>query len=68
MQSKLCEERDKGVGVLLISEELDEVLRLSDRIIVMAGGHIAANLEKKDFDREKIGLIMTGGAEHEAAV
>ena len=68
VQSKLCEERDKGVGVLLISEELDEVLRLSDRIIVMAGGHIAANLEKKDFDREKIGLIMTGGAEHEAAV
>lgn len=68
VQSKLCEERDRGVGVLLISEELDEVLRLSDRIIVMAGGHIAANLEKKDFDREKIGLIMTGGAEHEAAV
>ena len=44
LAEKLCEERDKGAAILLISEELDEVIRLSDRILVMSKGEIAATL------------------------
>jgi simple sugar transport system ATP-binding protein len=61
VQQRLEEERDRGAAVLLISEELDEVLRLSDRIMVFVKGKIAAVLEQGEFDRGGIGLLMTGG-------
>lgn len=61
VQKRLREERGRGATVLLISEELDEVIRLSDRIAVMSKGEIVAVLEKEQFSRENIGLLMTGG-------
>jgi simple sugar transport system ATP-binding protein len=52
--------RDRGVGVLLISAELDEITALADRIAVMYRGQIVALVDVKDASREKLGLWMAG--------
>jgi len=52
--------RDRGVGVLLISAELDEITALADRIAVMYRGQIVATVDAKDASREKLGLWMAG--------
>lgn len=57
--------RDRGVGVLLISAELDEIMSLSDRIVVMYRGEIVATVDRKDATREQLGLWMAGA--HETA-
>jgi general nucleoside transport system ATP-binding protein len=54
----LLEQRAQGVAILLISEELDELLALSDRIAVIYEGQIVG--EVNDGDVERIGLLMTG--------
>ncbi len=46
--------------MLLVSADLDEVLSLADRIAVMYEGEILAVLERDEFDRERIGLLMGG--------
>jgi len=56
----LVEMRDNGVGILLISAELDEIMSLSDRIAVMYEGEIVATLDAKDATREELGLLMAG--------
>jgi ribose transport system ATP-binding protein len=45
---------DEGLGVILISSELDEVIGLSDRIVVLAEGKITAEFEREDFDKQEI--------------
>jgi simple sugar transport system ATP-binding protein len=55
-----------GVGVLLISEDLDEILVLADRIAVMYEGAIAGETARADADVEEIGLLMAGGRDHRA--
>ncbi len=52
--------RDRGVGVLLISAELDEIMALSDRIAVMYRGQIVATVDSRAATREKLGLWMAG--------
>ncbi len=52
--------RDRGVGVLLISAELDEIMALSDRIAVMYRGQIVATVDSKTATREQLGLWMAG--------
>jgi ABC-type uncharacterized transport system ATPase subunit len=52
--------RDRGVAVLLISAELDEILSLSDRIAVMYRGQIVATVNAKETSREQLGLWMAG--------
>ena len=51
-----------GVGVLLISEDLDEILALADRIAVMYEGAIVGELDAASATVEEIGLLMAGGA------
>ncbi len=51
-----------GVGILLISTELEEILDLSDRIVVIANGHIVGEMINADVDLERIGMLMTGAA------
>jgi len=51
---------DKGVAVLVISSELNEVLGISDRIIVMHEGQITGEILNKDATQEKIMLYATG--------
>jgi len=52
--------RDRGVAVLLVSAELDEIMSLSDRIVVMYRGQIVATVNTKDTSREQLGLWMAG--------
>ncbi len=58
---RIVEERDRGVAVLLISAELDEILALSDRIAVIFHGEIVATLPAATATREKLGVLMAGG-------
>jgi simple sugar transport system ATP-binding protein len=58
---KLVELRDAGVAVLLVSAELDEVLSLSDRVIVVYSGQIVGEVDPRTVTEEEIGLMMTGG-------
>lgn len=60
IHKKLLEIRDKGGGVLLISEDLDEILNLSDRILVIYNGEIMGETKRGELTREEIGLMMTG--------
>src|SRR5207342_134340 len=57
----LLERRAAGVAIVLISEELDEILSLSDRIVVMFEGRIAGSFAADEADIAEIGLLMTGG-------
>jgi len=56
----LLNKRDEGTAILLISADLDEVLELSDRVLVMYEGEINYQCRHEDIDREKIGLAMAG--------
>ena len=57
---KIIEERDKGCGVLLISNELSEIFTLSDRILVIYNGEIVGELGIDEADERKVGLLMAG--------
>ncbi|HEY1848629.1 MAG TPA: ATP-binding cassette domain-containing protein, partial [Opitutaceae bacterium] len=52
--------RDEGRAVLMVSVELDEIMALSDRILVMAGGEIVGELKGEGATEEAIGLLMAG--------
>jgi simple sugar transport system ATP-binding protein len=56
----LVEGRDNGKAVLLVSLELDEVLNVSDRILVMYEGEIVGELDPKETTDEELGLYMSG--------
>jgi simple sugar transport system ATP-binding protein len=60
IHQQLIEMRDGGCAILLISVELDEILNLSDRIMVMNAGRSMGIVDKKDADAQSIGLMMTG--------
>lgn len=60
VQQLLLNQREQGCAILLVSEDLDELLSLSDRIAVMYEGQIVGVLCSEDFDITQIGLMMTG--------
>jgi simple sugar transport system ATP-binding protein len=62
----LIRERDKGVAVLLISFELDEVMNVSDRIAVIYDGHIQQIFPHGTVDNRTLGRVMAGGSLEEA--
>jgi ABC-type uncharacterized transport system ATPase subunit len=62
IHGKIFEARAAGLGVLLVSSELDELLTLSDRIIVLYRGRAAAEFKREEFDEKRIGYVMAGGA------
>lgn len=55
---QLLVRRDAGCAILLVSVELDEVLALSDRILVMCGGRIVGEVAREDADEVTLGLLM----------
>jgi simple sugar transport system ATP-binding protein len=59
IHSRIVEERDEGAAVLIVSSELDEILALSDRILVMYAGRIAGEFDGSATATE-IGLAMLG--------
>ena len=60
VRRRLLEQTDQGAGVLLISEDLDEVLALSDRIAVIYEGEIMGVLKPAEATVEQLGLLMAG--------
>ena len=60
IHKELVAQRDAGKAVLLVSLELDEVLSVSDRILVMYEGEIVGELDPKTTTPEELGLYMSG--------
>ncbi|GIH23332.1 ABC transporter [Acrocarpospora phusangensis] len=61
-QELLLERRNAGAAVLVVSEDLDELISISDRIAVMHAGHLAGIVPALGADRQEIGRLMLGGA------
>ena len=61
IRSQILEQRNRGAAVLLVSEDLDEILELADRVAVMSGGRITLQAPIGATDRNAIGHAMAGG-------
>jgi simple sugar transport system ATP-binding protein len=60
IQDLLVEARDEGAAVLLVSEDLDELLTLADRLVVMHDGEIVGEFDPTTAARSEIGEAMIG--------
>ena len=60
IQRLLLEQRSSGAAILLISEELDELLELSDRVAVIHNGELVGQMDASQADLNTIGMMMTG--------
>ena len=60
IHEKINDERNDGRAVLLVSFELDEILKLSDRVVVMHAGEIVGEIDPKNTSAEELGLMMAG--------
>jgi len=60
IHQRMLEEKERGAAVVLISEDLDEIFTLSDRIIVMYEGEVMEDVPIEKASREQIGLLMSG--------
>ncbi|MCI5698394.1 MAG: ABC transporter ATP-binding protein [Clostridiales bacterium] len=67
IHKQLIAQRDKGKAILLISLELDEVLNVSDRILVIHEGELVADIDPKNADINQLGLYMAGSKRDEVA-
>jgi simple sugar transport system ATP-binding protein len=67
IHSRIMGVRNQGGAVLLVSEDLDELLKLADRIVVMSEGRVVHECQALDADRRVLGAFM-GGGHHEEAV
>ena len=65
IHSQLVKQRDEGKAVLLVSLELDEVMSLPDRILVMYEGEIVGEFDPKETTIQELGLYMTGAHRQE---
>ncbi len=68
VHKELVRQRDEGKAVLLISLELDEVMDVSDRILVMYEGELVGELDPKQTTAEELGLYMAGAKRSEVKV
>jgi simple sugar transport system ATP-binding protein len=66
IHNQIVAKRDEGVAVLLVSSELDEIMALSDRIVVMYQGEIIDIVEREEATRGALGLLMAGVRREEA--
>ena len=60
IRNKFLEEQSKGMAILLISTELEEILSLSNRILVISTGWIMGEMTEGEVDIERLGLLMAG--------
>ncbi|MFN8233148.1 MAG: ABC transporter ATP-binding protein [Actinomycetota bacterium] len=65
VRRSLVDRRTAGCAVLLVSDDLDEVMLMSDRIVVMYEGRIVGSFEARNADRGRIGLLMGGHLDEE---
>ncbi len=63
IHARIRQMRDAGCAVLLVSSELDEILALADRVVVMNQGVITGELPVAECDETRLGLLMAGGAQ-----
>jgi len=68
IQKQIIKKRDSGTACLLVSSDLDELLSISDRILVLCRGHLAASLDPQVTKREEIGEYMLGVKERYTAL
>ncbi len=66
VHDRLREQRRRGAAILLVSEDLDEILKLSDRVIVMHSGQIMGDLPVESATVERLGMLMGGVRERGA--
>ena len=61
----MCQQKDKGVAVIFVGEDLDVLLELSDRILVRCGGKVSGIVDARTASKDQVGLLMTsvGGKE-----
>ena len=61
------EQKEKGVAVIFVGEDLDVLLELSDRILVLCGGEVSGIVDGRKADKNEVGLLMTkvGGTSNE---
>lgn len=67
IHNQIIQDRDRGAAVLLVSYELDEVMQLSDRILVMYEGEIVGELDPKTTTVQELGLYMAGAKRNKAS-
>lgn len=60
IHSQIIEKRNEGAAILLVSAELDEIFRLSDRILTIYEGEITGEFKEEEISKKEIGLYMTG--------
>ena len=65
IHKKLIEQKENGKAILLVSEDLDELLALSDRLAVMYQGKVVGLVERNMVNIEELGLMMTGAKKNE---
>lgn len=65
VHERLVNKRNHQGGILLVSSELSEIMKLSDRIYVMYNGHINHEFKHGEVDDRQLGLMMLGGGSHE---
>jgi simple sugar transport system ATP-binding protein len=63
----LFEQAEKGAAVLFVSEDLDELFSVSDRIVVLHGGEKVGDLKPSETTRSEVGAMMLGTGAHEEA-
>ncbi len=66
VRQELVRQRDEGMGILLISTELEEILSLSDRIVVLYEGRVVGERATEEANVEELGLMMAGSVSPEA--
>ena len=66
IHSYLFQERERGAAIVVVSVEIDEIMRLSDRIVVLCDGAVTGELSRAEATERKLGLLMAGS--HEAFV
>jgi simple sugar transport system ATP-binding protein len=65
VHNRLLMQCEKGTGILIFSDDLDEIINLADRILVIFKGSIVGKLDPSAASREEIGLLMAGSLEFE---
>ena len=60
VHARLLAARERGAAVLLVTDDLDEALELSDRIVVIQNGRLSAPIAAQDYDVATIGMLMLG--------
>ena len=63
----LNDQKKKGVAVICVGEDLDVLLELCDRILVLNGGRVSGIVDARSTTKEKLGLLMTGSGEEKQA-